>query len=91
MQQLKEILTNVGYFTTAYVILLFTWKMIQWFRGVSPAIQRLGKGLAHRKVALFAKGEDYEALKALLIESGLFSKKNIVKINSSDIDKASSL
>lgn len=60
-----------------------------WAKGIFPAVLRLGNGLAKRKIALFAKPNDSESLKALLTDSGLFDAKNIISITSSnDIGKA---
>ncbi len=47
---------------------------------------RLGKGLAKRKIAIFAEDE-FEPLKAILTDSKLFKEKNIVQIARNEIGK----
>jgi len=61
----------VGFFFTIYVFV----------RGIAPALWRLGNGLAKRKIALFAKGDNAGSLKALLLDSKLFQAKNIMEIS----------
>lgn len=50
-------------------------------RGIAPVLWRLGNGLANRKIALFAKGENAPSLKNLLLDSKLIQNKNIVEVN----------
>lgn len=57
---------------------------ILWLRGVSPALFRLGKGLAMRKIALFAKPDHAQSLRSLLIDSRLFREKNILDVPTYD-------
>lgn len=65
------------------------WAVILWTRGVLPVLLRVGNGLAKRKIALFAKGENVNSLKTLLVDSGLFRDKNIFAITKSeDLDCA---
>jgi len=40
----------------------------------------MGNGLAKRKIAIFAKGDNLNSLKNLLVHSELFNKKNILEI-----------
>jgi hypothetical protein len=62
-----------------------------WIRGISPAILRLGNGLAKREIAIFAKGENSLSLKNLLLDSKLFKAKNIRVIGTpKDIGSAES-
>ena len=62
-----------------------------WVKGVSPAIVRLGNGLAKRKIALFAKGDNLSSLRHLLTDSKLFQQKNILDIRKQeDIGRAES-
>ena len=48
---------------------------------------RIGKGLASKKIAIFAISE-YSPLKHLLVDFGMVSKKNITQISLSEIGKA---
>ncbi len=54
--------------------------VIAWIRGIAPVLWRLGNGLARRKIALFAKGDNLVSLTSLLIDSKLFNEKNIIPI-----------
>lgn len=49
-------------------------------RGIAPVLWRLGKGLANRQIALFAKGDNVASLKNLLIDSRLIQNKNIIEV-----------
>jgi hypothetical protein len=49
-------------------------------RGVAPVLWRLGNGLANRKIALFAKGDNVASLKNLLLDSKLIRAKNILEV-----------
>ena len=55
-----------------------------WTRGISPALLRLGNGLARRKIAIFAKSDNYSSIKNLLLDSKLFREKNICAITKKD-------
>lgn len=76
----------IGFFSTAVAaILLFfaiAWKgLFVWYR--------IGKGLAKRKIAIFADTE-FEALKNLLVDSGIINSKNLLKIGRNEIGRAES-
>jgi hypothetical protein len=71
------------YFTAAEALLLIggaAFAVYVFLRGIAPALWRLGNGLATRKIALFAKGDNVATLRALLLDSGLFQEKNIIEI-----------
>jgi len=51
-----------------------------WIKGVTPALLRLGNGLAKRKISIFAGYNNLESLKSLLVDSKLFNQKNIIGI-----------
>jgi hypothetical protein len=59
-------------------------------RGVLPVWYRLGMGLSRRKIAVFANTE-FDDLKQLLLDSGLFREANIVKIDHGSLKKAEGL
>jgi len=62
-----------------------------WMNGVLPALLRLGNGLAKRRIALFAKGDNASSLRNLLMDSKLFRVKNIFEISKKeDIGRAES-
>ncbi|HEY4484641.1 MAG TPA: hypothetical protein VI978_02880 [Candidatus Paceibacterota bacterium] len=89
MPSLLETLALIGTIETIVLIIGFIWAIILWTKGISPALYRLGNGLAKRKIAIFAKNDNVSSLKSLLCDSGLFRQKNIFEItNSGDIGKA---
>lgn len=67
----------VGTIETIVLICGIIYATVLWFRGILPVLLRLGNGLAKREIALFAKGDNVESLKSLLVDSGLFRNKNI--------------
>lgn len=84
-----EILDWIGRFTTLIFLLTIVWAVYAWFNGILPAMIRLGNGLAKRKIVIFAKGDNFDSLKDLLIDSRLFNEKNIVRISKKeDMKKA---
>ncbi|TRZ50853.1 MAG: hypothetical protein D4S01_05910 [Dehalococcoidia bacterium] len=89
METIKIILDFSGYISTIIVIVSVIVGVIIWVRGISPALYRLGNGLAKRKIAIFAKGDNAVSLEGLLMDSKLFRQKNILKvISKEDVGKA---
>jgi hypothetical protein len=88
MEGLINILDTYGYVTTIIVFIAIIVGFVNWFMGISPALWRLGKGLACRKIAILAENDAYVSLKDLLLDSNLFRKENIVQVTNSDIQKA---
>lgn len=89
MQMILDILNIAGYISTVIVLITVIASIVAWFRGILPAILRLGNGLSKRKIAIFAKGDNVESLQSLLTDSKLFRKKNIFKVTSKeDLGKA---
>ncbi len=81
-----EILDRI---TTVAFLFTILWAIYAWFGGILPAMLRLGNGLSKRKIAVFAKGDNFSSLTDLLIDSKLFKKENIFHISSkSDFKKA---
>jgi hypothetical protein len=66
--------------TTVIVLIAVGRRLILWMRGISPALRGLGKGLASRKIALFATGPNMTSLKQSLTRSKLFREKNLIEI-----------
>jgi|SRR3989344_1296289 len=75
-----EFLDIVGHISTVIVIITFIYGVILWFKGILPAMYRLGNGFSKRKIAIFAKNDNFNSLNDLLIDSGLFNKRNICHI-----------
>lgn len=80
METFIKILAVVGSIETIVLIVGLIWAFALWIRGISPALLRLGNGLAKRKIAIFAKNGNMSSLKRLLMDSKLFSEKNICEI-----------
>jgi len=88
MKTFLGILDIVAYGTTVIVIIAFLVGIYRWLTGISPALWRLGKGLADRKIAVFANGDDFNSIKNLLIDSKLFKEKNVAQITRNELKKA---
>ena len=72
-------------------LVLVTGGVVLWAKGIGPVLLRLGMGLARRKIAVFAKGNMAASLESLLLDSRLFSQRNLVPIrHDGDIEKARS-
>ena len=84
MDKFINILNFVGYLSTFIVIITFITGLVLWFKGILPVLFRLGNGLAKRKIAIFAKGDNLKSLKSLILDSELFSVKNIIEITSNN-------
>jgi hypothetical protein len=61
-------------------VILAGYGVYLWITGIAPVLFRLGNGLAKRRVAIFAKNENLESLKHLLLDSKLFRAKNILEV-----------
>ena len=84
-----KVITWVGVIDTAILIFVLIRALILWIIGISPALLRLGNGLAKRKIAIFAKEDNVASLRSLLLDSKLFKEKNIIEIRSiNDIGRA---
>ena len=70
----------VGYAEAAVLVCGLLWALVLWWRGILPVLLRLGNGLAKRKIAIFATGDNLTSLKSLLLGSGLFLAKNIFEV-----------
>ena len=79
------------YVSIAISLVFATAAVVLWARGIGPVLLRLGMGLARRKIAMFAKGDIAGSLESLLLDSRLFSRRNLVPIrHDGDIDKGRS-
>ena len=89
MNEFLKILAIVGSIETIVLIIGIIWAIVLWGRGIFPALLRLGNGLAKRKIAIFAKGDNLASLANLLMDSKLFKRKNIFEIaKKEDIGRA---
>lgn len=66
----------------------FVYKLVYLFVGITPIVFRLGIALWKREVAIFGSVENFDSLKACLVESNIFKEKNIVHIRLDNIDKS---
>ena len=91
MNRLVEALAYIGALESLVFIVGIIYAVALWANGALPALLRLGNGLAKRKIALFAKGDNVSSLKNLLMDSKLFKAKNICEISKKeDIGRAES-
>lgn len=88
METFIKVLDIAGYGTTVIVVIGCFVGIYKWAVGISPALWRLGNGLAHRRIAVFADSDCFNSLKNLLIDSKLFSEKNVVQITQNELRKA---
>lgn len=88
METFLYVLDFIGYGTTIIVVIAFLIGIYQWIAGISPALWRLGRGLAGREIAVFAEGNDFTSLKSLLTDSKLFNERNIIHITKNELQKA---
>lgn len=50
-----------------------------WVKGTLPVIYRFGNSIAHKKIYVFSV-QQFNAIEKLLIDSGVFQKKNIKQV-----------
>jgi len=77
MQQFIEYLNIVGIIESVVLVAGIGYAIYLWLSGIAPAILRLGNGLAKRKIAIFASGDNLNSIRGLLLDSKLFKAKNI--------------
>jgi len=84
-----EFLDLIGRISSAILVIAILAGIYGWSTGIIPAMVRLGNGFAKRKIAIFAKGDQFISLKDLLVDSKLFKAKNIIQVSSkSDFGRA---
>ncbi|QWD79265.1 hypothetical protein ICV01_06330 [Polynucleobacter sp. MWH-Spelu-300-X4] len=81
----------VGGISVSITFIAITYKVVCFFWGVTPLMLRLGISLWKRKVAIFGDESSFSSLKLMLIDSGIFKEKNIIKIDLIDLAKAKKL
>lgn len=75
---LLSLIAVLNIFASLYLVL----------KGVVPVLYSLGISLSKRKIAIFSDSK-FNELKDILIDSGMFRDKNIVKIDKTALKKAS--
>lgn len=63
MDTLVNALAYIGALESCLFIVGIIYAVALWANGVLPALLRLGNGLAKRKIALFAKGDNVPVLR----------------------------
>ena len=76
----------IGGLSTLTAILTFIYGVYIVLNGVLPVWIRLGKSLSNKKIAIYSEN-DFDSLKSLLLDSGLFKDKNIDKITNDSLAK----
>lgn len=74
-----------------FIVAPFILTLYLVFKGVIPVLYRLGIGLSKNKIAIFAKDQEFNELKRIILQSRLFNEKNIIQINNNNIEMASGL
>lgn len=77
----------LGGISTLITLIAVLYGIYLFARGIFPVWFRLGMGLSKRKIAIFAEKE-FDDLRGMLVESGLFQKENVIKIEKLSIKKA---
>ena len=77
----------LGGISTLITLVAVLYGIYLFVRGIFPVWFRLGMGLSKRKIAVFAEKE-FDDLRDMLVESGLFQKENVIKIEKQSIKKA---
>jgi hypothetical protein len=80
MEVFFRILDWFGYISTVIVLSAVGWRFYQSYKGISPVLKGLGHGLAERKIAIFAQGDNLTGLKQVLHRSTLFRDTNIIEV-----------
>lgn len=76
----------VGGLSTIIAILSLGYGVYVILSGVIPVWIRLGKSLSNKKIAIYAEN-DFDSLRSLLSDSGIFKEKNIDKITNDSLAK----
>ena len=79
--------TVFGGISSVIVIAAALYSGYLFWQGVFPVLWRLGHGLSKREIAVFADSM-FDELKQILVDSGLFKEKNIIKLGKGSIRKA---
>ncbi len=66
----------------------FLYAVACWMFGITSVIFRLGIGLWKREIAIFGSIDFFGCMRDLLLDSKIFKDRNIVHIQSDNLDKA---
>src|SRR6266700_6040527 len=66
MSSMIEILDWIGRISAGILVIALLVGIYGWSRGIIPAMVRLGNGFAKRKIAIFARSNQFVSLKDLL-------------------------
>lgn len=77
MDTLYSVMDFVWYVVTAVMLVSSLLFFIAWCKGIITPVWRLGDWLARRKITIFARWDNQESFKNLLLDSSLFNLKNI--------------
>ncbi len=80
MDPILKFLAFVGIVDAALIVAGIVYAIYLWATGIAPILLRLGNGLAKRRIAIFAKGDNLSSIKHLLLDSKLFKEKNICEV-----------
>lgn len=76
----------IGGLSTVAALISLLYGLYIILSGVVPVWIRLGRGLANKKIAIYAEIE-FQDFRDLLLDSGLFKSKNIERITSASLKK----
>jgi hypothetical protein len=82
LNNIRTFFENIGIAQTIFWLVVIVFGAWGTLSGILPVLIRLGRGLAKRQIAIFAKGDRLQSLKNLLLDSKLFKAKNIKEITS---------
>jgi hypothetical protein len=89
LNNVRTFFENLGVAQTIFWLAVIVFGAWGTLSGILPVLVRLGRGLAKRQIAIFAKGDRLQSLKALLLDSKLFKENNIKEVTSvCDIGRA---
>lgn len=80
MTLLKQIMDIIGYIGTVWLLVSGALILFAWSKGILVPLLRLGDGLSKRKITIFSKGDNKESFESLLLDSSLFTTKNVQTI-----------
>nr|BBH95028.1 hypothetical protein KTA_32270 [Thermogemmatispora argillosa] len=82
MKILLDIIDWIGRILTIPALIAFILGIYEWSGRALWVLYRLGRGLAHRKIAILACGNNVESGCNLLLDSRLFQQKNLIVVTS---------
>jgi hypothetical protein len=85
------VFTIIGTLTTLLSMLAILYVFICWIIGITPVVFRIGISLWKREIAVFSSEEQFKIIRDMLVDSKIFSVKNIICINQENIEKAKNI